>query len=95
MPFDNKSQKQTITYKKLFKMQSFLGICFWKWLIRLTTRSLLRVTLIDFTLSNARRFYSLMGASSGMNGLSTHQIKFEVLVGEIAILTASQYDWYI
>ena len=24
-----------------------------------------------------------------------YQTKFEVLVGEIAILTASQYDWYI
>ena len=33
------------------------------------TLSLLRVTLIDFTLSNARQFYSSMGASSGMNVL--------------------------
>ena len=34
------------------------------------TLSLPRVTLIDFTLSNARRFYSSMGNPTGVKGLS-------------------------
>ena len=35
------------------------------------TLSLPRVTLIDFTLSNARRFYSSMGNPTGVKGLRT------------------------
>ena len=35
------------------------------------TLSLPRVTLIDFTLSNARRFYSSMGNPTGVKGLTT------------------------
>ena len=34
------------------------------------TFSLPRVTLIDFTLSNARRFYLSMGNPTGVKGLS-------------------------
>ena len=33
------------------------------------TLSLPRMTLIDFTLSNARRFYSSMGNPTGVKGL--------------------------
>ena len=39
-------------------------------LLWILTLSLPRVTLIDFTLSNARRFYSSMGNPTGVKGLS-------------------------
>ena len=37
--------------------------------LRRLTLSLLRVQLIDFTLSNARQFYSSMGNPTGVKGL--------------------------
>ena len=37
--------------------------------ISILTLSLPRVSLIDFTLSNARRFYSSMGNPTGVKGL--------------------------
>ena len=43
------------------------------------TLSLPRVTLIDFTLSNARRFHSSMGNPTGVKGLTHPHLKFRPL----------------
>ena len=40
------------------------------------------MTLIDFTLSNARRFYSSMGNPSDTEGLSSHLNHSETKIGE-------------